>query len=205
VLAAGGDLLSAARLANLAGGIVVGKVGTATAALAELRAAVGALAEGRDNAKVMDRGLLLPTVAAWREKGLKVGFTNGCFDLLHPGHVSLLRQARATCDKLVVGLNSDASVQRLKGPTRPVQDEFARGRVLSALEDVDAVVVFDEDTPLELIRAVLPEVLVKGADYTVETVVGGDVVMAAGGRVVLAALEDGFSTTRTVNKLAAQR
>jgi len=204
-LAAGGDLLGGARLANLAGGIVVGKVGTATASLAELRAAVGALVEGRDNAKVMDRALLLPTVAAWREKGFKVGFTNGCFDLLHPGHVSLLRQARATCDKLVVGLNSDASVQRLKGPARPVQDEFARGRVLSALEDVDAVVVFDEDTPIELIRAVMPDVLVKGADYTVETVVGGDVVIAAGGRVVLAALEDGFSTTRTVNKLATQR
>ncbi len=204
-LAAGGSLVDAARLANLAGGIVVGKVGTATASLAELHAAASAFAGGRDGGKAMSRDLARATVAAWRDQGLSVGFTNGCFDLLHPGHVSLLRQARAACDRLVVGLNSDASVGRLKGPTRPVQDEDARARVLGALSDVDAVVVFEEDTPVELIRALKPDVLVKGADYTVETVVGADIVMAAGGRVVLADLEAGFSTTRTVNKMAAPK
>lgn len=201
VLAVGGSLVDAAVLANLAGGIVVGKIGTATVSLAELYAAADAAGGGRDGGKCMALDLARATVAAWREQGLTVGFTNGCFDLLHPGHVSLLRQARAACDRLVVGLNSDASVRRLKGPTRPVQNENARASVLGALADVDAVVIFEEDTPIEAIRALTPEVLVKGADYTVETVVGADLVIGAGGRVVLARLEDGFSTTRTVNKL----
>lgn len=204
-LAVGGSLRDAATLANFAGGIVVGKVGTATASLAELYAAADAADGGGETGKRMTLDLARATVAAWRDQGLAVGFTNGCFDLLHPGHVSLLRQARAACDRLVVGLNSDDSVRRLKGPTRPVQDEHARAAVLGALADVDAVVIFDDDTPIALIRALLPEVLVKGADYTVETVVGADVVQAAGGRVVLARLEDGFSTTRTVARMTAPR
>ncbi|MGE4528423.1 MAG: D-glycero-beta-D-manno-heptose-7-phosphate kinase [Rhodospirillaceae bacterium] len=201
-LAAGGGLLDAARLANLAGGIVVGKIGTATASFAEMRAAAAALTGGHGNAKVMDRELARATVAEWRDQGLVVGFTNGCFDLVHPGHVSLLRQARACCDRLVVGLNSDASVTRLKGAGRPVQDEAARAAVLAAMQDVDAVVIFPEDTPFDLISVLAPDVLVKGADYAGKTVVGADVVEAAGGRVVLAELAPGRSTTRIVEALA---
>jgi D-beta-D-heptose 7-phosphate kinase/D-beta-D-heptose 1-phosphate adenosyltransferase len=133
---------------------------------------------------------------------LKVGFTNGCFDLLHPGHVSLLEQARAACDHLVVGLNSDASVRRLKGDSRPIQAEAARAAVLASLASVSRVVVFGEDTPLTLIEALRPDVLVKGADYSVDQVVGADIVQSYGGRVVLAELSPGHSTTATVERLA---
>ncbi len=204
-LAAGGSLVDAARLANLAGGIVVGKIGTATASAAEVKAAALALTGGHANGKVMDRDATAARVRAWQGQGLAVGFTNGCFDLLHPGHVSLLRQARAACDRLVVGLNSDASVKRLKGETRPVQDENARALVLAALADVDAVTLFAEDTPLELISVLKPDLLVKGADYAGKTVVGADIVTESGGRVVLADLEAGFSTTNTVRKLTEGR
>ena len=140
-------------------------------------------------------------IAQWRNAGLTVGFTNGCFDLLHPGHISLIRQARSACDRLVVAINSDASVKRLKGETRPVQAESARAAVLASLEAVDLVTVFGEDTPLELIDLLRPDVLVKGADYTVETVVGADLVRGYGGRILLAALEPGFSTTATIARL----
>ena len=146
---------------------------------------------------------VLSKIDGWRRDSLRIGFTNGCFDILHPGHVSLLRQARATCDRLVVGLNSDASVRLLKGPSRPVQDEAARAAVLSAFADVDALVVFDEETPERLIEAVRPDVLVKGADYTVETVVGANFVRKHGGEVVLARLEEGHSTTKTIARMIA--
>jgi D-beta-D-heptose 7-phosphate kinase/D-beta-D-heptose 1-phosphate adenosyltransferase len=132
---------------------------------------------------------------------LKVGFTNGCFDLLHPGHVSLLAQARAACDRLVVGLNSDASVKRLKGEGRPVQSEAARAAVMASLGTVDLVVIFDEDTPLRQIETLKPDVLVKGADYTRATVVGADVVEKFGGRVILAELMPAYSTTATIAAL----
>src|SRR5690606_18792105 len=124
-------------------------------------------------------------------------------DLVHPGHISLLRQARAQCDRLIVGLNSDASVKRLKGASRPVQDETARSTVLSSIAAVDLVVIFGEDTPIDLIRAFAPDVLVKGADYTVENVVGADFVQSYGGRVFLAKLEDGHSTTKTIARLVS--
>lgn len=200
-LAGGASLPEAAALANVAGGVVVAKLGTATCSLVELAAALaGTRAEGHA-AKVVDRDRLVTLVARWRASGLKVGFTNGCFDLLHPGHVSLLRQARAACDRLVVGLNSDASVHRLKGEGRPVNGEAARAAVLAALADVDLVSVFDEDTPLELIELVRPNVLVKGADYTRETVVGAEQVEGWGGRVLLAALTPSFSTTQTIKRM----
>ncbi|MCC7037886.1 MAG: D-glycero-beta-D-manno-heptose 1-phosphate adenylyltransferase, partial [Alphaproteobacteria bacterium] len=138
----------------------------------------------------------------WRTRGFKVGFTNGCFDLLHPGHVATLRQAKAACDYLVVAINSDASVKRLKGPTRPVQDEQARAAILSALEMVDIVVVYDEDTPIETLKAVKPDVLVKGGQYKLEEVVGYDLIQQWGGKVVRADMEDGFSTTNTIAKMA---
>jgi D-beta-D-heptose 7-phosphate kinase/D-beta-D-heptose 1-phosphate adenosyltransferase len=138
----------------------------------------------------------------WRTRGFRVGFTNGCFDLLHPGHLSTLRQAKAACDYLVVAINSDASVKRLKGPSRPVQDETARTAILSALEMIDLVVVFDEDTPIEYIKAVKPDVLVKGGQYKLEEVVGYDLIASWGGKVVRAEMEDGFSTTNTIRKMA---
>ena len=152
--------------------------------------------------KLLPLPVALDHVARWRRSGLKVGFTNGVFDLLHLGHVSLLKQARGQCDRLVVGLNSDASVKRLKGDGRPVQSEAARAAVLSSLATVDLVVIFNEDTPIALIEALRPDVLVKGADYKVEQVVGGDLVRGWGGRVLLAELAAGHSTTATIKRMA---
>jgi len=198
-LAAGMTYPDAAQLANVAAGLVVAKVGTAVVRNSELADALDAA--GRVSDKIVDRKRLSEQVAQWRARGLSVGFTNGCFDLVHPGHISLLEQADAVCDRLIVGLNSDASVVRLKGAGRPVQDATARARVLASLAAVDAVVVFDEDTPIELIREIRPDVLVKGADYSLAQVVGGDFVQSYGGHVVLAELVDGFSTTATIARL----
>ncbi|GAB4370955.1 MAG: D-glycero-beta-D-manno-heptose-7-phosphate kinase [Kiloniellaceae bacterium] len=199
---AGLPAVTAAQLANVAAAIVVGKLGTAVARPGEILHALHASQLLAAESKVSDLDALADQVARWRQAGLKVGFTNGCFDLLHPGHVSLLEQARAACDRLVVGLNSDASVRRLKGPTRPVQGEAARAAVLASLASVDRVVVFGEDTPLKLIEALKPDVLVKGADYSLAQVVGADVVQGYGGRVVLAELAPGHSTTATIERLA---
>jgi D-beta-D-heptose 7-phosphate kinase/D-beta-D-heptose 1-phosphate adenosyltransferase len=200
-LAGGLNLIEAARLANIAAGIVVAKVGTAVTHARELREALADTEDGQD--KVRPLAAALEQIERWRARGLRVGFTNGCFDLLHPGHVALLAQARAACDRLVVGLNSDASIARLKGPSRPVQPEAARAAVLASLASVDLVVVFDEDTPLALIEAIRPEILVKGADYRIEDVVGGDIVQAYGGRIILAELMPGHSTTATIKRIGA--
>ena len=191
----------AARIANLAGGIVVGKVGTAVIHAEDLTHALRTSTFIANEEKVLVRSAAVEQVARWRKQGRRLGFTNGCFDLLHPGHVSLLRQARARCDRLVVGLNSDRSVRELKGPSRPVQEETSRAQVLASLADVDAVVIFDEETPIALIEALRPDLLVKGADYTVETVVGADIVTAYGGDVFLADLAAGHSTTATISRL----
>lgn len=198
-LAVGLALPVAARLANLAAGIVVGKIGTAVARPEELldRVAPGTA----PLRKVLTRDHAAEQVERWRRRGFRVGFTNGCFDLLHPGHVHLLDQARAACDRLVVGLNSDASVRRLKGATRPVQGEAARAAVLASLAAADAVVLFEEDTPEALLRLLRPDVLVKGADYTLDRVVGRDFVESYGGRVLLAELLPGNSTTATIARL----
>lgn len=200
-MAAGLDLPVAVRLANIAAGIVVGKVGTAVAREGDLLAAL--TPQRSALRKVVSREAAAEQVERWRRKGWRTGFTNGCFDLLHPGHVHLLEQARAQCDRLVVGLNSDASVRRLKGPARPVQPEAARAAVLASLAAVDLVVVFDEDTPEELLRALRPDMLVKGSDYTLDRVVGAELVQGWGGRVWLAELLPGFSTTATVQRMAA--
>lgn len=200
-LAAGLDPRDAAALANRAAGIVVAKTGTAVAYPGEILNDSHEEHLEAGESKVLTQAEAIDRVAAWRRSGKTVGFTNGCFDLLHPGHVSLIAQARAACDRLVVGLNSDASVARLKGPDRPVQPESARAAVLAALGHVDLVVIFGEDTPLSLITALEPDVLVKGADYTKDKVVGADVVERQGGRVVLANLVDGHSTTGTIAKL----
>jgi D-beta-D-heptose 7-phosphate kinase / D-beta-D-heptose 1-phosphate adenosyltransferase len=200
-LAAGLNLTDAARLANTAAGIVVSKVGTAVVYSRELTAYLS----GHDlynSDKVLPRENALDLVERWRRQGLKIGFTNGCFDLLHPGHVALLGQAKAACDRLVVGLNSDASTARLKGPRRPVQAETARAEVLASLAAVDLIVTFEEDTPIDLIEAIRPQLLVKGADYRVDEVVGAEFVRRIGGEVLLAEVIPGYSTTATIARLA---
>ncbi len=201
-IAAGADIENAAALANVAAGVVVGKVGTASAHAADVIAALHRRGISDAEAKVLTLDQAKDRVEAWRRQEHKVGFTNGCFDLLHPGHVSLLSQARASCDRLVVGLNSDDSVKRLgKGEERPIQTETARATVLAGLANVDAVVIFGEDTPLTLIETLRPDLLVKGADYAPEDVVGTDVVRGYGGKVLLAELKAGHSTTLTIRKM----
>lgn len=200
-LGAGASLVRAATLANVAAGIVVGKVGTAAAYAAEVIDALRHQDLSEAEAKVMALGPAHDRVETWRRRGLRVGFTNGCFDLLHPGHVSLLGRARQACDRLVVAINSDDSVTRLKGPGRPVQPETARATVLASLASVDMVVVFGEETPLKLIELLRPHVLVKGADYRLDQVVGAAEVRGYGGEVLLVALEPGFSTTATIARL----
>jgi D-beta-D-heptose 7-phosphate kinase/D-beta-D-heptose 1-phosphate adenosyltransferase len=201
MLAIGADFESAMRAANAAGAVVVGKRGTATLSVAELRSLIlPASTLASEEKIVFDSALLDEHLAEWRKAGLRIGFTNGCFDLLHPGHVRLLTGARAACDRLVLGLNGDASVTRLKGPGRPVQTVQARAEVLAALEAVDLVVVFDEDTPEKLIARVKPTVLVKGSDYTREQVVGREIVEALGGQIVLIDLVPGHSTTAMVER-----
>ena len=192
---------AAAWLANLAGSLAVGRRGTAAIGDVDLRMALAAQRGTLHEAKIQTAEEAARLVAQARRRGDRVGFTNGCFDILHPGHVSLVTQARAHCDLLVLGLNSDASVRRLKGPTRPVNDERARAHVLAALAGVDAVVIFDEDTPLELIGRLRPDVLVKGADYSMDQVVGGAEVRSWGGEVVLAQLVPDVSTTATIARI----
>ena len=200
-LAAGADWETAVRVANAAGAVAVSKAGAAVVTPLELRRKILPHAFLAAEEKiVIDRGELDAQLAEWRKQGLIIGFTNGCFDILHPGHVKLLTAARGACDRLIVGLNSDASVKRLKGESRPVQNERARAEVLSALEAVDLVVLFEEDTPLNLITLIRPGVLVKGSDYTREQVVGHDVVEAYGGEVRLVDILPGFSTTSLVNR-----
>ncbi len=201
MLAVGADFESAMRAANAAASVVVGKSGTATVSAAELRARIlPASTRAPEEKIVLDWRELDARLAEWRAQDLRIGFTNGVFDLLHPGHIRVLAQARAACDRLVVGLNSDASVKRLKGKDRPIQNERARAEVLAGLEAVDLVAIFEQDTPLELIRHVRPTVLVKGGDYKPDQVVGRDVVKALGGEVILVDLVPGFSTTRIVEK-----
>lgn len=200
-MAVGIPLVDAAHLANRAAAVVVGKIGTAAISSSELVRALRVEEVSQLEEKFVDLPQALEQIRLWRRAGDRIGFTNGCFDLLHPGHVTLLAQSAAKVDRLIVGLNSDASVQRLKGPTRPVQHETARGIVLAGLSSVDLVVLFGEDTPLELIRAVRPDVLIKGADYKVEDIVGAEDVQHYGGEVVLINLVPQQSTTRLVQRI----
>jgi D-beta-D-heptose 7-phosphate kinase/D-beta-D-heptose 1-phosphate adenosyltransferase len=203
-LAAGLQMQTAVELANMAAGIVVGKVGTVPIAKHELISALTPSSGLNAAEKLVDCERARLRVADWRASGETIVFTNGCFDLLHVGHITLLEDCRRFGSKLVLGLNSDASVCRLKGPSRPIVGERERARVMAALAAVDAVVLFDEDTPLELIRALPPDVLVKGGDYTVETVVGHQDVIAAGGRVEIVPTVEGFSTSNIVERLQPQ-
>jgi D-beta-D-heptose 7-phosphate kinase/D-beta-D-heptose 1-phosphate adenosyltransferase len=182
-LAGGLKVETAVELANLAAGVVVGKVGTVPIARHELIALLTPSTGLNAGEKILDLERIQKRVAEWRASGETIVFTNGCFDLLHVGHITLLEDCRRFGSKLVLGLNADASINRLKGPTRPIVGERERARVMAAMAAVDAVVLFEEDTPMELIRALRPNVLVKGGDYTVETVVGHEEVIASGGRV----------------------
>jgi D-beta-D-heptose 7-phosphate kinase/D-beta-D-heptose 1-phosphate adenosyltransferase len=204
-IAGGLQTRTAVELANLAAGIVVGKVGTVPVQQHELIAALTPSTELAAGNKILDLERATLRVAEWRASGETIVFTNGCFDLLHVGHITLLEDCRRFGSKLVLGLNSDASVSRLKGPTRPIVSERERARVMAALAAIDAVVVFEEDTPLELIRRLKPDVLVKGGDYTIETVVGHEEVIATGGRVEIVPTVEGFSTTNIVKRMSGIR
>ncbi len=151
--------------------------------------------------KIKDLPAAARQVAEWKQQGKRVVFTNGCFDLLHLGHVDYLEKARNLGDVLVVGLNTDDSVSRFKGPQRPIQDQVSRSRVMAALQSVDLVVFFNEDTPINLISALVPQVLVKGSDYLAENIVGADVVKNAGGEVKTIEFVPGYSTSRIVEKI----
>lgn len=194
----------AMRVANAAAGVAVTRAGTAIVTQEDL---IRKLAESQfKEEESPDFNYAVPLTQAvaqrerWREAGYVVGFTNGCFDILHPGHLSLLRQAKQNCDRLIVAVNSDDSVRRLKGPTRPTQHQEARAEMVAGLEPTDLVLIFDEDTPKEVITALEPDVLVKGADYAIDQVVGADVVLGRGGRVVLANLTPGQSTSRLIER-----
>jgi len=191
--------------ANIAAGIAVSKVGTSAITRKEVLAEYRRLSQDQ-----VKRGTLVSRTDAmqlrnsWKYEGLKVGFTNGCFDLLHPGHIKVLQEAAKHCDRLIVGLNSDSSVRRLKGISRPVQGEADRAAVLGALEAVSLVVIFSEDTPRELIDELRPDVLVKGADYKIDQIVGADLVLGAGGKVLAVDLLDGRSTTNLIRRSGAE-
>ena len=194
------DTNSAVALANLAAGIVVGKVGTVPVTRDELLAALMPATDLDAQEKVVTLGQLARRVSSWHAVGENIVFTNGCFDLLHIGHITLLEQARREGDRLVVAINSDASVRGLKGPSRPIVGENERARILAALAAVDAVVIFDEPTPLDAIIALQPDVIVKGGDYDESAVVGADEVRSWGGRVKIVPTVEGFSTTGLIAK-----
>jgi D-beta-D-heptose 7-phosphate kinase/D-beta-D-heptose 1-phosphate adenosyltransferase len=202
-LASGAGYEAAIRLANVAGGLEVEKIGVATVTRDEILRDLLHDAPGGTAKKILPLDELVRELAERRRAGQRVAFTNGCFDVLHAGHVQYLHEARAQADVLVVGLNSDSSVRALKGPERPVNAETARAVVLAGLQAVDYVTVFAEATPMELIQAVRPDVLVKGADYRKDEVVGSKLVESYGGRVHLAELRKGFSTTATLQRMRA--
>jgi D-beta-D-heptose 7-phosphate kinase/D-beta-D-heptose 1-phosphate adenosyltransferase len=203
-LAAKAPLDDAIAFAQLASGVAVGKVGTATVSPDELVEAALSAHMAPAEAKVATAQRMADEVARWRARGLRVGFTNGCFDILHKGHVAYLSQARGWCDRLIVGLNSDASVRTLKGEGRPVNDLESRALVLAGLGSVDLVVPFEEATPVRLIEAARPDVLVKGADYSESEVVGHDLVKTWGGEVRLAAIVEGYSTTAAIARMSGK-
>ncbi|WP_047534169.1 bifunctional D-glycero-beta-D-manno-heptose-7-phosphate kinase/D-glycero-beta-D-manno-heptose 1-phosphate adenylyltransferase HldE [Methylotenera sp. N17] len=193
--------LDSLELANVAAGVVVGKVGTVPITKSDL---IHALEDQRSNEqahKICDLPELLEKVAVWKQAKQAIVFTNGCFDLLHAGHVTYLEAAKKRGDKLILGLNTDRSVSALKGPTRPVVNENDRARVLAALASVDAVILFDEDTPLNLIHAIQPNIIAKGSDYTADQVVGGKEVLSWGGEIALIDLVEGRSTSNLIKKM----
>lgn len=203
-LAAGLDIVTSCEYANAAAGIVVGKIGTSTVSPQELMDALGKFSSSQDDG-VLTEEELCQTVKKLQAQGQTIVMTNGCFDILHKGHVTYLKQARALGNKLIVAVNSDDSVKRLKGPTRPINSLNERMAVLAALGCVDYVVSFDEDTPHRLISHVLPNILVKGGDYKVEEIAGHKEVQANGGKVIIIPFVDGCSTTNIVKKIKCQK
>jgi D-beta-D-heptose 7-phosphate kinase/D-beta-D-heptose 1-phosphate adenosyltransferase len=199
-IAGGFSLEDSARLANTAAGVVVGKLGTSKLTPQEIMDEVGREHLDSD-IKIKNLDALIAVIADERARGKKIVFTNGCFDLLHVGHVKYLQKARSFGDILILGLNSDASIRRLKGEKRPLICEAERAHILAALDCISYIVIFENDTPLELIRAIQPDVLVKGGDYTLEGVVGREIVEAGGGRVELVTFVDGKSTTNIIEKV----
>ncbi|WP_231639066.1 D-glycero-beta-D-manno-heptose-7-phosphate kinase [Sphingomonas profundi] len=202
-IASGHAVPQALRLANLAAGLVIAKAGTATISEAELIEALAREHQAPDTDGAVGWDEAARRRAEWKRQKLRVGFTNGCFDLLHPGHIALLREAARQCDRLIVALNSDASVRRLKGPARPIQGEAARAEVMAAIGHVDLVTLFDQDTPHALIDLLKPDLLVKGSDYAEDAIVGADIVKAHGGAVLRVDLRAGHSTTRLVARSLA--
>jgi D-beta-D-heptose 7-phosphate kinase / D-beta-D-heptose 1-phosphate adenosyltransferase len=200
-LAAGLAWPEATELANLGAGIAVQKVGTSPVTADELIQVLDQEGVSSLNSKILGLEDLLRKIAAWRSEGKKIAFTNGCFDILHVGHVVYLDKTKGFADILIVGLNSDASVRRLKGSQRPLNIETDRSRVLAALEPVDAVILFEGDTPIDLITAIKPDILAKGADYREEDVVGAEFVRSYGGDIQLIALVEGRSTTEILNRI----
>lgn len=199
-LAAGATLVEAAQIANAAAGITVDRIGAVSVEVGEIAEALN----GESTRKIIDRDELATRVAHWRATGKRIVFTNGCFDLLHAGHLSLLHQAAQFGDILILGVNSDASIQRLKGPERPLIPERERAAMLAALTCVDAVTIFTEDTPLEIMRSIQPDVLVKGGDYSIDQVVGRDLVESRGGRIELIPLLPGKSTTALIDRIVTR-
>lgn len=200
-LASGCSLVDAAFLANEAGGIVIGKTGTAVAYRTELKTAIHTYGARRGLRKIFALDLAVEQVENWQRDGLKTGFTNGCFDIMHAGHASLLNDAKSRCDKLIVAINSDDSVRRLKGESRPVNSEMDRAMLLAELEAVDMVVIFREDTPEAILKKLKPALLMKGADYEKHQIVGADFVESYGGEVARIPLKEGYSTTATIEKM----
>lgn len=200
-LASGASLKCGAHLANTAAGVAVGKIGTAVVSCQEIALALIDSAPSITSNKVVSDQIASQRTKTWRDKKLRIGFTNGCFDLLHAGHVKSLNEARTLCDRLVVGINSDETVARLKGPNRPVQSEAARASVLAAMSAVDLVVVFNEETPIPLLEELRPDVLIKGGDYTIETVVGAALVIGYGGKVCLTGHVDGYSSSEIISRV----
>lgn len=202
LMASGIAVADAAYAANVGAGMVVERVGTATVGRDEL---ITEIRRGREDVrgrKIVSLETAVRQRRHWAAEAARIVFTNGCFDLLHPGHISLLRQAKAAGQRLIVGLNSDASVRQLKGATRPIQDQESRAHVLSALEAVDLVVIFGDETPYGLIEAIKPDILVKGTDYNIDEVVGRDIVERYGGSVLLVEIVPGYSTTATIAQMA---
>lgn len=200
-LAIGLDLRTAMNFANSAAGVVVSRVGTAPINLGELKNFIKSNGNSRAHNKIVDEDEMTRKVSSWKTQGYSIVFTNGCFDILHTGHISLFEQAKSYGDKLIVGLNSDDSIRRLKGENRPVLDESTRAQVLAAVEFIDLIILFDEDTPQKLIASIKPDYLVKGADYIEEEIVGGNIVKSYGGEIVRVQIVENQSTTNIVNSI----
>ena len=199
-LAAGIELKQAVNLANVSAGIVVAKTGTAVAYARDIIKDLEKRKPLSKNPKIFDSKSSINIANIWRKKNLKIGFTNGCFDLLHLGHIATINTAKEACDRLIVGLNSDSSIRRLKGKQRPIQSEAVRAQILSSLRDVDAVVIFSQDTPEKIITSLKPDVFVKGADYKINNIPEAKIVKTYGGRIILAKILKGHSTTKTISR-----